>query len=205
MRQRPWILVVLAGLHFVAPVGNITLNALLMKRNVLDYFAYAMQLEYLQRNWFIIVGPLVAAIAIYACKKWSFFVYLVAITVLFVFSYSGYMSKAESISILPVLFVYLVNVSVVSYFLLPAVRQVYFDPRLRWWESQPRYRCDFQCSWSKGESEASGHIGNFSINGLFLKSDKFPEDSSEITVTIKNPESGDMKFVGLVDGSMNIV
>lgn len=195
MKQRPWVLVVLAALHAFAPIGNIAFNAILMKRNILDYFVYAAQVEYLQRNWFVIVGPLVAGFAIYACKKWSFFVYLIAITMLFFFSYNGYMSKADSISIIPVIFVYLVNVVIVSYFLLPAVREIYFDPRLRWWESQPRYRCDYESSWSDGGQGAKGVVGNFSINGLFLKSDHFPEDGTQIQVTIKT-DNGEKSFSG---------
>ena len=197
MRKKPWVLIVLAGLHVVAPIGNVTLNALLMERNVLDYFAYAMQMQYLQRNWIILVAPFVAGVAIYACKKWSFFVYIVSITALFAFSYAGYMSKADSISIVPVLFVYFVNVAVVGYFLLPAVREVYFDPGLRWWESQPRYRSDFECTWQKDEQSGFGNVGNFSINGLFLKSSDFPNDGSMIDIHLKNTSQGEAHFKGM--------
>lgn len=198
MRQRPWALVVLSVLHFAAPVGNIALNALVMKRDVLGYFAVAMSSEYLMKNWFIFVCPLIAGYAIYACKKWSFFVYLFAITILFSFSYTAYMSKASYIGIIPVLMIYFINIAVVGYFLLPAVREVYFNPRLRWWESLPRYRCDFEVLWNnEGESQATeGKVGNFSMNGLFLKSSKFPEDGAGILVQLKLENGQLIPFTG---------
>ena len=208
MKQRPWALIVLSALHLAAPIGNIALNALISNHNVFSYFMLAFKPEYLLRNWFIFICPIVAGLAIYACKKWSFFVYLLAITILFVFSYTGYLSKAESISIVPVLLVYLINISVVSYFLLPAVREVYFNPRLRWWESLRRYRCDFNCVWNKEGEEKSfdGKIGNFSMNGLFLKSSNFPEDGIGIQVQL---DKGDRKpvFTGQVvhHGQQNAV
>lgn len=198
MRRRPWVLVILAFLHLLAPLGNIVLNALFVKRNVLDYLIHAFQFEYLQRNWLIFIGPFVAGIAIYACKKWSFFVYLVSITALFIFSYSGYLSKADSISLLPVILVYIVNIVVVSYFLIPAVREIYFNPRLRWWESQPRYRCDIPCGWSQDSRSASGTVGNFSINGLFLKSEAFPDDESEASVKMSLGNGEEVLFKGNV-------
>ncbi len=186
MRRRPWALIILAFLHFLAPVGNIIFNALIQKRNIFEYMVFALSPEYLMRNWMIIVAPIVAGISIYACKKWSFFVYLLAITGLFYFSYNGYLSKEGSITLTPVILVYLVNIVVVSYFLIPAVRSIYFDRRMRWWEIQPRYKCNFKCTWSlEGKANSvPGEVGNFSSNGLFLKSDEMPPDNSKININL---------------------
>jgi hypothetical protein len=186
MRRRPWALVILAILHFLAPIGNVVLNAIISEKDILEYFVMAMSPEYLAANWIIVVAPLVAGAAIYACKKWSFYVYMFAITTLFVFSYAGYLSKSESIGLFPVLFVYVVNIFVVSYFLIPAVRNIYFDRRLRWWEIQARYKCQFKCVWKmpKQDSGYSGRIENISENGLFVKSDEWPQDHAEIDIVL---------------------
>lgn len=186
MRRRPWALVVLAVLHFIAPIGNIFFNALITERNVIGYFIYAMSPQYLAKNWIIIVAPIFAGYAIYACKRWSFYGYIIAITTLFIFSYAGYESKSEDISIIPVILVYLVNIGVVTYFLIPAVRNIYFDRRMRWWEIQPRYKCNYKCEWTEsGQSESFvGRVGNISENGLFLKCDDLPTDHSEVKVRI---------------------
>lgn len=186
MRRRPWTLIILAILHFLAPLGNVVFNAIISDKNIFNYLVFAFSPEYLVRNWMIIVAPLVAGVSIYACKRWSFYVYLVSITGLFIFSYNGYLSKAESISLLPVLAVYLVNIAVVSYFLFPAVRSIYFDRRMRWWEIQPRYKCNFKCTWTEEGKQipVEGEVGNFSANGLFLKSDEMPSDNSNVKINL---------------------
>lgn len=194
MRRRPWALVILAILHFIAPVGNVVLNAVIQKKNIMEYLVFAMSPEYLSRNWMIVVAPIVAGIAIYSCKKWSFYVYIIAISALFFFSYTGYLSKNGSIGLLPVILVYLVNILVVTYFLIPAVRSIYFDRRMRWWEIQARYKTNFKCKWRDldGESLQPGTVANFSENGLFLKSDIHPEDNRKIHIEI--PFNNDLKF-----------
>ena len=198
MRRRPWALIILAVLHFLAPIGNVIFNALITGREVLSYLVYALSPEYFSTNWVILLAPIVAGIAVYACKRWSFFVYLLAITSLFIFSYSGYQSKAGAITFIPVLLVYLVNVAVVSYFLLPAVRSVYFDRRMRWWEIQARYKCDLKCEWSLStESKVTaGRVGNISRNGLFLRADEMPPDQSEVSILLPFNDGNDLQVRG---------
>ena len=200
MRRRPWSLVILAILHFLAPIGNLILNALIVQESVLKYFVRAMSPEYLGQNWVIVVAPVVAGVSIYSCKKWSYYVYLFAITLLFIFSYTGYLSKSEAIGFFPILLVYIVNISVVSFFLLPAVRSIYFDRRMRWWEIQPRYKCNFQCEFTnlKGGESKLGQVGNISANGLFLRADEMPEDQDEIVVELPFDEGINLRFKGRV-------
>ncbi len=190
MRRRPWSLVFLALFHFLAPVGNIALNAFISGEPLWEYFQMATTGPYLEKNWFMMLAPIVAGVAIYSCKKWSFYVYLVSITGLFVFSYIGFLSKNGSIGFVPLFLVYLVNISVVVYFLIPAVRNIYFDRRMRWWEIKPRYNCAFQSQWQFEDNDVihEGEVGNISVNGLFLKSAIYPRD--EDSVIIKIPFDG---------------
>ena len=197
MRRRPWALVILAIFHFFAPIGNIVFNAIISKRDLGEYFIMAMSPQYIEKNWIMLLMPLIAGAAIYACKKWSFYVYMVAITVLFGFSYIGYMSKVDELSIVWAIFAYLINISIVIYFLIPAVRNVYFDRRMRWWEIQPRYECDYKAEW-KFEDDFimhPGEIGNISVNGLFLKSPIMPkeQDIIQITIPFDNQKTGQFK------------
>jgi Tfp pilus assembly protein PilZ len=200
MRRRPWSLIVLAVLHFLAPLGNIIMNALMTGRNVAAYFIYALSPEYLALNWPILLLPIVGGVAIYACQKWSFFVYLMAQTSLFIFSYSGYLTKSEKVSGLVVFLIYIINVSLVAYILLPAVRRVYFDRRLRWWEIQPRYRCFYRCRWKTNNDgqEQTGVVGNFSQGGLFLQSPEFPQDGAEIYIQLPLQPDLTLSLVGRV-------
>lgn len=193
MRKRPWTLIVLAVLHVFAPFGNIIFNALITGQSVEFYMRRSLSLDYLQANWVIVLAPIIAGVAIYACKKWSFYVYLLSIVALFIASYQGYLSKAGSLGLAPVIFVYLINILVVVYFLIPAVRNIYFDKRMRWWEVKPRYKCDYTAQWKFEDDEVvhAGHINNFSVNGLFLKSDIIPRDEDLIEITV--PFDGGVK------------
>ena len=185
MNSRPKILIVLAFLHIIAPLGNTAFNAWVTHRPIGNYFLNLLKSSYLQVNWPIIVSPIVAGLAIYACKKWSFFVYLAAITVLFYFSYQGYLSKSGAVGLAPLLSIYVVNILVVGYFLIPAVREVYFDPRLRWWESDARYRCELECEFSSQGETHQGVVTNISRSGLFLKTDSLPSDNDIVDLSFQ--------------------
>ena len=200
MRRRPWTLIVLAVCHILAPFGNIIFNAVIAGRDVGDYFMQSLSLQYLSANWVMILAPVIAGVAIYACKRWSFYIYLISITVLFISSYQGYLSKAGTISLAPVFFAYFINVVVVVYFLIPAVRNIYFNRRMRWWEIKPRYQCDYSASWKFVDDEIvhSGHINNFSVDGLFLKSDIIPRDEDFIEVQVPFDGQGEAKLTGQV-------
>ncbi len=200
MRRRPWILIVLAVFHILAPLGNIAFNAVISGRHIMNYFTMAMSPAYLSKNWVMIVAPIVAGLAIYACKKWSFYVYLASITALFAFSYLGFLSKGGTISLGALLLVYFINIAVVVYFLIPAVRNIYFDRRMRWWEAKPRYQCDFQAQWRFEEDNVfhPGEIGNISVNGLFLKSDIMPRDEDMVLIKVPMDTGGEAEFRGQV-------
>lgn len=200
MRRRPWSLVILAFFHILAPIGNIIFNAIITNHKVLDYLALATTNAYLSKNWPVIVFPLIAGVSIYACKRWSFYVYLVSITILFAFSYGGFLSKSESISLFHLILVYLINVAVVVYFLIPAVRSIYFDRRMRWWEIKPRYTCDFPAEWQFDDNDVvmPGEIGNISINGLFIKSEILPKDDHMVTIRIPQKDGIGGSFYGQV-------
>ncbi len=186
MRRRPWSLVILAVVHLLAPFGNIAINAILANRSLSDYFAMAMTPAYLEKNWIMFASLFVAAVSIYACKRWSFYVYLLSITVLFVFSYVGFLSKGGAIGFLPLFLVYLVNITVVVYFLVPAVRNIYFDRRMRWWEIKPRYQCDYKVTWrfEHNPVEHQGDVGNISENGMFLRSEIYPKDEQIVEIDL---------------------
>lgn len=180
MRRRPWILVILALLHILAPIGNQIMNAYWAHMPVLRYIQMALKPHNLSRHWIHFVAPIVAGIAIYACKRWSFIVYFIAMYFLFIASYHGYIERSLTIDATSLLVVYVINISVVAYFLIPAVRSIYFDPRLRWWETSPRYKADFVCQFLDEKNPFQGQIANFSIGGIFLKSAHIPQDGATI-------------------------
>jgi hypothetical protein len=106
---------------------------------------------------------------------------------LFIVSYFGYLERSDSVSAVSLVLVYVINILMVGYFLLPAVRNIYFDPRLRWWETLPRFRCQIPAHFIvNSEQGFPGTIGNFSEGGVFIKSDFLPKDSDHLEIIFEH-------------------
>jgi hypothetical protein len=181
MKRKPWSLILLAILYCLSPLGNIVANAFWAPMPALIYIRYAFQWPNMVRNWPEFIFPLIAAAAIYLCRRWSFYIYIVAMMSLLISSYIGYHGRMVA-KPLQLVVVYLINIVLVAYFLIPRVRRVYFDPRLRWWEADRRFRFDHEATVIAGQNRFSGLIGNISKSGLFMKSQQFPQDREQVLV-----------------------
>jgi len=166
MRTRPWPLVILAIFHILAPIGNMLISCYLSHANVVTYIqSFRSLFDALQ---FFMIFP-VAGFAIYAMKKWSYPIFLVAMLWGFYVNYDTWHNYPQLFPLTLLIFIYVVNTAIVSYFLIPAVRMVYFNPRLRWWESKPRYRLGVSSHVKRSEgSQFDCEIGNISEGGVFL-------------------------------------
>lgn len=182
MKRRPWILIVLAILHAVAPFFNLISDALWAGFPVFYYIELFFQPHNFQKHWFHFFAPMMAGLMIYICRKWSLLTYVTIMVSLAFVSYNSYATRWDLFNPTPLIVAYTLNIGFVIYFLLPAVRSVYLDPRLRWWETSPRYQTDIHCVFSAGDFLGSGNIGNFSQSGLFLKSEKIPADHAMIKI-----------------------
>ena len=80
---------------------------------------------------------------------------------------------------------YVVNVSLVVYFLIPAVRAVYSNPRLRWWEIAPRYQVSLKVKLSGNWGDHTATLLNISQGGVLLNSSKNLEFNESGSMQIK--------------------
>jgi len=64
------------------------------------------------------------------------------------------------------IFVSILNIAVVGYFLSPAIKLAYMDPRIRWWEAKPRYDVGIDCTLNDEDKKYT--IKNISESGCFL-------------------------------------
>ncbi|MEK6772832.1 MAG: PilZ domain-containing protein [Bdellovibrionota bacterium] len=187
MKRRPWPIVLLAFFHIFSPVGNFFFNAQYVNANRLAYFKAHFIQENLVGSLFFFLLPPIAGLTIYACKKWSFWVYLGIMSVILVHSVINWGSRPEVGSIVPLLILFTVNIVLVAYLLIPAVRTIYFDPRLRWWETKPRYSVDYDAEVKFNETVAHAKVVNLSESGLFAQMKDFmPDDGSRIEVSFKD-------------------
>jgi hypothetical protein len=168
MKSRPWPLVILALLQFLAPVFSIVVSAHLSHLSVLQYTRSMWGVPWLQRLDFFFLMP-IAGLAIYRPRRWSYPVFI-GITAWVAFeNFHEWRLHTQMIPLWLVLVLFAMDVALVSYFLLPAVRTVYFDRTLRWWETSPRYRIDIDCTLTDANGTVAGKIENLSSGGLFFK------------------------------------
>ena len=142
MRRRPWPIVILAFFQiFCEPVSNVLLSA---------YWSHLSPQVYLQifiahKHWmalfYIIVLPPIMGLSVYAMKKWSYAIFVAG--ALFMLYRNLGAVAAHPVSLAPLLAFYLGNILFVCYFLLPPVIKPYVNPRLRWWETKPRYLVNY--------------------------------------------------------------
>lgn len=132
------------------------------------------------------VVPLIGAVLIYICKKWSYLAYIALMTIPFAYSLISYMQSATIMMTVALIFFYVVNMLVIGYFLLPAVRRLYFDPRMRWWETKPRYKADFQCQVEVNGQQHWVEIKNISEGGAFLETSSNFEEGNMLKLFFKD-------------------
>lgn len=185
MKRKPWPLIVLALLHFLAPVGNILINSFLANVGVGEYLDALFQPQELIRTLIFLFVPLIGGVLIYICKKWSYYLYLFIMILPFIYSYISWQAQPSvELGVYLILF-YVINLLVVGYFIIPQVRQVYFDPRLRWWETKPRYQAEFTVHFSWVDTKGKGDIKNLSEGGLFIETDMKINTSGRIDMNFE--------------------
>ena len=180
MRTKPWPIIVLAILYVLGPFFNTFAGALVMP---LPYFEYVQALVKHGTWWDLVtvVGlyPL-AGFAIFSVKEWSYPVYLIIMAIASWANFQDYRHFSSVFTLQLFIATTVLNVGLVSYFLLPAVRAAYFNKRLRWWESKPRYEIAVPAVLERDGFRTKCTIANISEGGVFLKCGKKLEQNEVV-------------------------
>jgi hypothetical protein len=174
MLHKPWPLILMSIILFITPLFNIFLSYYLSNYQMgLMSFLSAVFFE--PKNFSgtlsLVLPSWIAAFATYRIKNWSIPVFLVCMAWatgdFFIEIYSHFnLIQSFLIIALPIIF----NGLFIFYFLIPAVKEVYINPRLRWWESKPRYIYTAPINLHLNEEEKlKGEIHNISEGGVFIK------------------------------------
>lgn len=165
MKRKPWSIIILAFLHILAPVGNLIFNAHRSHHTILEHWNYWMNLMPKPLLFSYVILPFMAGVFIYICKRWSYWAYLFCLALIFASNLYSFSTDANLTNLVFLIVILVVDLLAVAYFVVPAVRNVYLDPRLRWWEAAPRYL--FSNSLDINGTEGIGNIKNISEGGLF--------------------------------------
>ena len=196
MEYKPWPLIILAFFHFIEPLTKISFYSAYFSVNPVDVVLIEYQASStLQFFEYFFLFP-IAGIAIFAVKKWSFPVFLIieAWVLITNIPYFNELYLTSQFLLLGFFILFgILNITVVSYLLLPAVRIAYLDPRIRWWEAKPRYSVDIEC---KVNDKPIGRIKNLSESGVFISThEDLPIDSIiKLEYTLETVDSNAIKI-----------
>jgi hypothetical protein len=192
MENKPWPLLILAFFHFIEPLTKIVFYSVYWHISPIEYVQTVI--EYNEGSMitnfeFFLLFP-IAGIALFAVKKWSYFVFL-AVQVWVFMANIPYLLELYQTSqawlLLSFIGFGLLNIVMVTYLLLPAVRIAYLDPRIRWWEAKPRYSVNIPCEID-GKKQST--VRNISQSGVFITTEiDLPIDSDVNLEFILSAES----------------
>ncbi|OFZ81500.1 MAG: hypothetical protein A2603_04655 [Bdellovibrionales bacterium RIFOXYD1_FULL_55_31] len=172
MKTRPWPLVVLAIIQVLTPIFNVLFNAWVLGVSPSVVLTWMFQRPWLEIFQTLALMP-IAGYAVFRMKKWSYPVFFGAIFWSMLANLQHWQYVTSQMPSWAFLFVYGCDILLVSYFLLPAVRATYFDPRVRWWESKPRYELKLEVRAELSQNEVlEGLILNVSEGGAFVHFDR---------------------------------
>jgi hypothetical protein len=136
--------VILALIQIFSPALSVTLSAWKLQTPI-NHFLWMLLRYGTASQLFELFGTsLIAAIAIFAVKRWSYPVFLAIFAWGAYSNFSVWHQYPQVYSLATLLSVNIINLGLVSYFLLPEVSAAYFNPRLRWWESKPRFHVEMK-------------------------------------------------------------
>lgn len=169
MRNRPWALMLLALIQILTPVFNVFFNAWVLQVSPAKVLSWVLEGNLLEIFEFAALMP-IAGIAIWRMRKWSYGVFCGAMA-WSLYAKFRHLAYAQTTMSLPMLIaIHASEIALVTYFLLPAVRATYFDPRVRWWESKPRYELKLPAQLVIGQSSRiEGAVLNLSEGGAFVQ------------------------------------
>lgn len=206
MEYKPWPLLILAFFHFIEPVLKILFYSTYFQMNPIDVTVIEYQTASAIHVFeYFFLFP-IAGFALYSVKKWSFPVFI-AVEIWVLTANLPYLTELYQTNQLWLFSFFTVfgilNITVVSYLLLPAVRIAYLDPRMRWWEAQPRYAVDISV---KINNEFIGMIKNISKSGIFIATHNnlIVDSDVEIEFSLIPPNDSHIKLDALVQHKFTI-
>jgi hypothetical protein len=124
---------------------------------------------------FWLVYPL-AGLLLFKLRRWTYFAFMSLLVYIIynILTYEKYTWPYNSDS--PFMYHYMIVIMasmVFMTFLLPAVREPFFDQRVRWWEPQTRYLVGINCSLKNDSLIFPSEIINISLTGAFLKDSSY--------------------------------
>lgn len=186
MMKKPWTLVLFALLHWCEPVAKVVFYSLLWKVTPDQVLSQMLSDSGMWDKFLFWASFPLAGVAIYLVKPWSLPVFLGIQGVTLFNHYSNWHESPSSFPLPIFVGLSLLNTAVATYLLLPSVRVLFLNVKMRWWETPPRFVVNWKVSVTQGKKEWEATVANLSRGGVLLQSSRTTvlQESEVLTVTL---------------------
>jgi Tfp pilus assembly protein PilZ len=120
--------------------------------------------------WIFMILAMTAGYGLKEMKRWSWYVFIATMVLLVYYNALVTSVYGESHQKFLVFLISLLGVLVLSYRVSKEIKVPYFFPKIRWWETNPRYRLVVPVQLGYADNAQSGEILDLSIGGCFIRS-----------------------------------
>ncbi len=172
MQRRPWPLVFLAIFQLLGPIGSLFLSAFVNKVGIIEMTAaiwnYSRPVDLLE----FYALPIAQGVLIFMAKRWGYYIVLALAALSIYLNVQEWRVASDVISVPILIGVITTNVALIAYLLLPNVRAIFMNSRLRWWETPPRYLVSIKSQVSKNDGHAKpATIVDLSVGGAGIETE----------------------------------
>jgi hypothetical protein len=189
MRNKPLIFQILSALFLVEPLIKILYFKAATHFDFGTIFENIISRSSFREIFdFWIVFP-IAGIMLWKLRKWTYFAFLgvMAYLIFSIATYEKYTWPYNSDR--PLFYHYFIiaiTLFTIAYFLVPDVRAPFFNKKLRWWESKPRYRITIPAKITGNKITFQSEIMNISQTGAFLKDNNLLTPGDVVSLTFES-------------------
>lgn len=214
MNRRPWPIVLLAILQFLTPViylgfaaGFYGISFLSAAREVYELTSPLRRLE-------IFALPILLGVLIFMTKRVGYFIAMIGCAYGIARGITEFIASNQTDPVFPIILSNIFCIAAIAYLARPKARSVYFNPRLRWWETEARYMVGWPASVTRVgaapmkatiQNIAGGGAGVETLEAAFLKGEvvvlEFQHEGTIYRLNSKiaweKPGSAPKQFIGV--------
>jgi hypothetical protein len=117
--------------------------------------------------------PVLLGLCVYFARRISFFIVIAGSFYLVTKNVFIFVAMNQSDPVVPLVLMNLFFVFVIVYLLRRSTRMIYFNERMRWWETDPRYVVNLPASLTRlGASPKSVKIANIAVGGAAVATEE---------------------------------
>lgn len=170
MIRRPWPILLLAILQFLTPVIYLSFAAGFYGISFASATREIYELSSSLRLFEIFLLPLILGTLIVLTKRTAYFIAMVGCIYGIVRGIFEFIASNQTDPVFPIIVSNVFCVAAIAYLARPKARNIYFDPRLRWWETDVRYVVDLPASITRvGASPMKTTLQNIAAGGAGLE------------------------------------